>query len=332
MIWRRPGGLLRLVIGRERVRAELAPALGERVTWAAERVYETLDQLTESVAELAQEAVPRCRQAVVELERPPVQIRTLADLPPVKLRALKALVAQGAGRFFRRNGKPLSTDAVWRRHEGRLTCHAAAVPEPLLEAVAAGVRAAPLSLRTIRPADTTGLVLLPASERVARQARSRKLLRPLMVSAAVAWLLAGATFLVRLAAERRSVQRELAALQQPLSAALAVRRNVHDARETLDAMGVSRAQRALGLASLAAIADALPDSAIITSLTWSIDSGAVAVGVARRPETLPAALTRAGMTARVTLPAAASGPTLAGWPVFRLRYGVTSQASLGPSP
>lgn len=326
MIWRRQPVLLRLVIGRDRVRANVAR--GKSVAWAAERTYETLDQLTESVARLAQEATPRCRQAVVELERPPAQLRLLADLPPVRPRALKALVAQGAGRFFRRNGMPLSTDAVWLQSDGRVVCRAAAVPEPLLEAIVAGVRAAALSLHTIRPVlDSTGLMLLPASERAARRSRSRKALRGLMAGAALVWLLAGAAFLVRLAAERRSVLRDLAALQRPLADALTVRRKVHEARETLDAVAVSRVQRTSGLAALAAITSALPDSAVITSLAWSIDSGGLVVGAARRPETLPAALARAGIAVRLDSSPAASSPTLTGWQIFRLRHGVVSRAS-----
>lgn len=332
MIWRRQAEPLRLVVGRERVRAELAPAHGKSATWSAERAYETLDQLTESVAQLAQEIAPRCRDAAIELERPPAQIRTLADLPPVKLAALKALIAQGAGRFFRRNGMPLSTDAAWLRCDGHVVCRAVAAPEPLLEAVAAGVRATPLSLRTIRPVlDTTGLVLLPASERAARRARSRQAQRRLAVAAALVWLLTGATFLGGLAGARRSVRRDLAALQQPLAAALEVRSSVRDARETLGAMALSRTQRASGLAALAAITATLPDSAVISSLVWSIDSGVRVVGAARHPEMLPAALARAGIAARLDTSPTASGPMLPNWLAFRLRYGTTSQSVPGNS-
>lgn len=331
MIWRRQPGLLHLVIGHDRVRADVAR--GDSVMWAAERTYGTLDALAESVTQLANEAMPRCRNAVVELERPPAQLRTLADLPPVKAQALKALVAQGAGRFFRRNGVPLTTDAVWLRRDGHVVCRAVAAPEPLLEAVAAGVRAGRLSLRTIRPVpDTAGLALLPASERMARRGRSRKVLHRLAVGAALVWLCAGAIFLVRLAAERRSVRRDLAALQQPLATALAVRRRVHEAQETLDAVALTRAQRASGLTALAAITAMLPDSAVITSLAWSIDSGGLVTGAARNPETLPAALAGAGIATRLERSAAAVGPVLTGWPAFRLRYGLASGASRGGTP
>src|SRR2546422_2086538 len=41
------------------------------------------------------------------------QMRTLTDLPPVKPRALRALVAHQASRFFRCNGHALVTDATW---------------------------------------------------------------------------------------------------------------------------------------------------------------------------------------------------------------------------
>ena len=54
----------------------------------------------------------------VALEPPLVQVRTLADLPPVRPADLATLVAAQASRYFRKNGGALVTDAVWVRRDG----------------------------------------------------------------------------------------------------------------------------------------------------------------------------------------------------------------------
>src|SRR6266511_6201537 len=66
---------------------------------------------------LAAAPTERCRRLRVTLERPPAQTRTLTDLPPVRDRDLASLVANQAGRFFRRNGTALVTDATWVTNE-----------------------------------------------------------------------------------------------------------------------------------------------------------------------------------------------------------------------
>ena len=66
------------------------------------------------IARILERALERCaKDGLLPEDRPPVQLRTLSDLPPVKPRALAALVAHQADRFFRKNGRPLATDAVW---------------------------------------------------------------------------------------------------------------------------------------------------------------------------------------------------------------------------
>ena len=97
------------------------------VTWAGEASYAELGELADAIARLAAEPPRACRRVTVELERPPVQLRALHDLPPVKPRHLAALVAQQAGRFFRKNGQPLVTDAAWvGKGEARVARAAAA--------------------------------------------------------------------------------------------------------------------------------------------------------------------------------------------------------------
>src|SRR5207249_9341128 len=116
----------------------------------------------------------RCRRLRVTLQRPPAQTRTLSDLPPVRDRELASLVANQAGRFFRRNGAALVTDATWVTNDvGRVT-QAAAVEEPLVLAIVAGAREAGLVVDRITPAGTSPqLQLLPTAERAVR-ARARQ--------------------------------------------------------------------------------------------------------------------------------------------------------------
>ncbi len=138
--------LLRLRIGRSTLRAESVRR--GTVTWTAEATYADVVELADAIARLAAEAPERCWRVAVRLERPPVQVRTLGDLPPVKSRELRALVAHQAGRFFRRNGHPLVTDATWLGEGPGRVAKVAAVEEPLVEAIAAGARAAGLWLET----------------------------------------------------------------------------------------------------------------------------------------------------------------------------------------
>ncbi len=93
--------VLRLRIGRSTLRAE-AIERGS-VTWAGEASYANLAELADAIARLAAEPPRACRRLVVALDRPPVQLRTLTELPPVKPLHLAALVAQQARRFFRKN-------------------------------------------------------------------------------------------------------------------------------------------------------------------------------------------------------------------------------------
>src|SRR3989442_3488375 len=185
---------LRLRIGRPSRGAESVepPA----VVWAGEASYANVVELADAIARLAAEPPRACRRLVVSLDRPPVQLRTLSALPPVKPQHLAALVAQQAGRFFRKNGQPLVTDAVWVGKGATRVAHAAAVEEPLVEAIAAGARAAGLWLQTITPtAAGAPLMLLPNSERESRERAARRRTRRLAVAACGFWLSGGGPLL-----------------------------------------------------------------------------------------------------------------------------------------
>jgi hypothetical protein len=316
------GGLLRLRIGRSSLHAE---ALDRgSVTWVGEASYGELGELADAIAHLAAEPPRACHRVVVMLDCPPVQLRTLTDLPPVKRRHLAALVAQQAGRFFRKNGQPLVTDAAWVGKGATRVAHAAAVEEPLVEAIAGGARAAGLWLETIAPAaDGVLLTLLPKSERESRERAARRRTRRLALATCGLWLTAGVLFFARLAWERQAVERELAALAQPLAAVLEARRELRDAETTLHAITAAERDRGLSLGLLAAVTGALPDSSVLTSLAWNADGNGVLVGGARQATDVVARLDRLGSLAGVRLGGPVVREPIAGreWERFTILFG-----------
>jgi hypothetical protein len=289
---------LRLLIGRAMLRAEARH--GASAQWVGETSYTGPADLADAIARLAAESPPGCGRLTVQLERPPLQLRTLGNLPPVKSRDLRALVAQQAGRLFRRDGHALVTDAVWiARGAGRIA-RAAAVDEALIEAIAAGARAAGLRLGAIVPADATAaLALLPRSERERRERTARRRTRRLAVAAGTVWLVVCVLFFGRLAWERRAIERELAALERPLAAVLAARRELRDAETTIAVVAAAERERGRSLTVLGAITKALPDSSVLTTLAWNTDGAGMIAGAGRRAADIIARLTRVSVLAEV---------------------------------
>jgi hypothetical protein len=316
---------LRVQVGRAALRAE-ALARGE-VTWAAEASWASRDDLAAAIARLAAEAPGGCRRLRVALERPPVQLRTLYDLPPVRARDLKAVVAHQAARYFRRNGQPLVTDAVWIATDCGRAVRAAAIEEAVLEAVAAGARAAGLALEVVVPANEAApLVLLPVSERARRERAAGRRAQRLAAAAVAAWAVAGAVFMTRVAWEGRTVERELAALARPLAAALAARRELRAAEAAVRAVAGAERSRGRSLEVLAEIAAALPDSSVVTALVWN-DAGAGTLGgAAKRAADVVAALDRADVVPAPRLEGPVIREPMAAreWERFTIAFGSTA--------
>jgi len=313
---------LRIRIGRSSLRAEAVRA--GAVTWAGETSYADLAELADAIARLAAEAPSNCRSLVVSLDRPPAQLRTLTDLPPVTPRHLAALVAQQAGRFFRKNGQPLVTDATCVGKGAARVAHAAAVEEPLVEAIAAGARAAGLWLETIVPAgEGAPLTLLPKSERESRDRSARRRTRRLIVATCGLWLAAGGLFFGRLGWEGRAVDRYLAALAQPLATVLQARRELRDAETTLNAITAAERDRGRSLGLLAAVTGTLPDSSVLTSFAWTGDGSGVLVGAARHATDVVARLDRLGSLTGVRLGGPVVREPIAGrdWERFTILFG-----------
>ena len=317
--------VLQLVIADGTVRAEAVRA--GIVEWAGEAAYESNDDLAEVIARLATAPSERCRRLCVTLERPPAQTRTLTDLPPVKDRELRALVANQAGRFFRRNGAQLVTDAAWVTNgTGRVT-HAAAVAEPLLLAVVAGAAEAGLIVESVTPAGVSPeLQLLPTAERAVRaRARRRSLVR-LAAAAGAAWLLAGVLFGARLVLERRRIDAELAAVDAPLAALRDVRREMRSAETMVVSLSDARRSRGQALATLARINAALPDSAVVTAYTWRVDGSGIVAGAGRRAADVLAAFERRHALTNPRIDGAIVREAFAGhdWERFTISFGASN--------
>jgi hypothetical protein len=314
--------VLHLLVGQATVRAEAIRA-GVAI-WAGEATYESASDLTEVVSRLAAAPAERCRRLRVTLERPPAQTRTLTDLPAVRDRELPALVANQAGRFFRRNGAPLVSDATWVTiGQGRVT-HAAAVAEPLVLAIVAGAAQAGLFVESIAPAGMAAqLQLLPSTERAVRMRASRRTLLRLAVAAAGIWIVAAAVLGMRLILERRNVERELAAADAPLAALRDVKREMRGAEAMVISLGEARRSRGQALAALARVNAALPDSAVLTSYTWRADGSGVIAGAARRAADVLAAIERNRTVTNPRIDGAIVRETLAGreWERFTVTFG-----------
>ncbi|HET9387575.1 MAG TPA: hypothetical protein VFO67_20740, partial [Gemmatimonadales bacterium] len=317
--------VLHLTVDTGVVRAEARR--GGIVVWAGEAPYETLVDLTDVIARLAAVPSERCRQLRVSLERPPAQTRTLKDLPPVRDRDLPALVAAQAGRFFRRNGAPLVTDAIWVTNgKGRVT-QAAAVEEPLLVAIVAGAAQAGLVVESIGAAGLSPqLQLLPTAERAIRSRANRRSLIRLGVSACALWLIAGALFGARLIKERHDIDAELAAAEVPLAALRDVRREMRAAEAMVISLADARRSRGKALATLARLKAAIPDSAVLTSYRWRADGSGVLAGASRRAADVLAAVERSRAVGNPRIEGAIVREAIAGrdWERFTIVFGASN--------
>jgi hypothetical protein len=317
--------VLHLSVGDSVVRAE-AQRAGVTV-WAGEATYESPTDLVEVVARLAAAPAERCRRLRVTLERPPAQTRTLTDLPPVRDCELASLVANQAGRFFRRNGAALVTDATWVTNAvGRVT-HAAAVEEPLVLAIVAGAAEAGLAVESISAAGMSPqLQLLPSAERAVRTRAHRRMLARLTVAACTAWLVAGLLFGVRLMIERRDVEIQLAAADAPLAAMRDVRREMRTAEAMVLHLAEARRSRGQALATLARVNGAMPDSAVLTSYTWRSNGSGVIAGAGLRAADVLAGVERSHAAPNARIEGAIVREGLGGheWERFTIIFGPTN--------
>lgn len=317
--------LLHLTVGTRVIRAETHR--GGVPTWSGEAEYDSLADLTDAIARLAAVPPARCSRMRVMLERPPAQARTLKDLPPVRDSDLPSLVAAQAGRFFRRNGAPLVTDAIWVTNGDRGVTQAAAVEEPLLVAIVAGAAQAGLVVESIGAVGLPlELQLLPTAERAVRSRTNRRSLIRMGVSACALWLIAGALFGARLIKERRDVDAELAAAEAPLAALRDVRREMRAAEAMVISLADARQARGKALATLARLKAAIPDSAVVTSYRWRANGSGLVSGASRRVADVLAAVERSDAVANPRIEGTVVREVIAGrdWERFTIVFGASN--------
>jgi len=318
--------VLHLAVGVSLVRAEARR--GPVTVWAGEAGYDSPEDLTDVVARLAAVPGERCKRLRVTVERPPAQTRTLMDLPPVRDRELAALVATQAGRFFRRNGSPLVTDAVWVANGAGRVTQAAAMEEPLLNAIIAGAAQAGLVVESISPAGLSpSLQLLPTAERAVRLRARRRAVVRLAAAVATVWLVAAALFGIRLVVERRAIDAELAVADAPLAALREVRREMRSVETTVLSLVEARRSRGQALAALARVHAAIPDSTVLTSYTWRSDGSGVVAGAGRRAADVLAAVERRHAVPNPRMAGAIVREANAGreWERFTITFGVEAR-------
>lgn len=292
--------------------------------WAAEASYGTAQDLADAIARLAAELPARCRSAAIVIDHPPAQIRTIPDLPPVASRDLTALVAHQASRYFRKNGAPLATDAVWVQKHPTRVAQAVAVEEPVLDAIHTGLDAAGIRSASIRVAGSrTDLELRSARTRARRSREARRWWRGTAVLTLGIWGSVGTGWVLRLTEERRAVDRELAALTTPLAALAKARKDIREANAVVGSIRAAEESREASMDLLGGVAAALPDSALLTSLNWNADGTGVLTGTARRAAEVLADIERRGLVASPRLDGPVIREALAGrtWDRFTITFG-----------
>lgn len=306
------------------------------VGWAAEAPFGDADELAAAIAALAVEApaLRRASRVDVTIDAPLVQLRTLHDLPPVRSRGLAALVSHQANRFFRRNGKPLVTDAVWitrsrwwRRGVQPLpVARAAAIEAPWADAIADGTRAAGLPLPTIAPSAEVGrqkLDLVSPANRTARRRRARGRTGRLAAIALVLWVGTAGLYVGRLLIARHRLDAETARLRKASEAVVRVRRTLHETEAMVAAVDRDAEARGVILTQLGAVLASVPDSAYLASIELDRTGSGALAGGARRTAEVVAALERSSVVAGARLQGSPILELSAGhhWERFSVRFG-----------
>ena len=265
-------GVLVIRIGRNAVRAELWR--GRAHLWAWEAPYTDISTLSAVIGQVATSAPSPCRRVRVELESPPVQIRTVRGLPPVTRDELSELVGHQVRRFFRVNGKRLATDAVWILRDGERVAKAVAVDETLLEGLATGARGAGLVIESVVVADMDVRLRPRTSAERADQTRAvRRHLKALCAVAVGVWAGVGLLFAAQLLLRHRALDQELWELKAPLAAVSVARREIQGVQAAVTAIHQAERSRRGALEEFAAVTRALPDSVVLISYAWQAGPG-----------------------------------------------------------
>jgi hypothetical protein len=293
-----------------------AVALGNgRVVWAAEAGFENGAELADVLARLASERPVGIRAARVALSTGVAQLKVVT-MPRLAERDLAAHVAIQPRRYFLQNGAALVTDAVplpGPRRNGHPPALLAAAPEPLVEAVAAGVAAAGMRLAGIAPtaafpatvlaqaptalaeldgrgpqyfaayaaaAAEPALELLPTALRQLAIRANRRSTRRWTAACVGSLLLAAVSAASAPLRTQGAAVRELALLGPSVERALASRRDLDQTTDALGVLARAEADRSHVARLLADLASALGDSVFLAVLRLNPDGRNVLVGYA----------------------------------------------------
>ena len=300
--WRQARWVARVGAGSLR----LAARRGRTTLWAAAWDGDPASDVPNELARLLSEAPTddSDRQLHLELESPLLQVRHLANLPPVGSGALQQLVAEQAGRYFRHSGAELVTDARWlgrRRRDQERPALAVAAEVRILFSIIEAARTAGFTVATLSPAGHPGLDLRPASLRTLHHGQRQRATRRLAAAALTLWLGVIVAAVGRFLAERQAVVRELTSLSAPLEAIRRARISMDRASVELEAVAQAERERGQLARAVLKLADALPDSAIITSASVDAEGRGTVSGLAARPLEVVVRLEQSGALLRPRL-------------------------------
>jgi hypothetical protein len=259
---------------------------------------------------------------MVSIDMPLVQHRVLTDLPPVTPTALHALVARGSSRFFRQNGHPLVTGAVWSSTTGTnvRVATAAAIDGALAQAIVDGAIGSALLVEDIVPAQgPTGLSLVPEGERRRRRHAEWRQVGRLAAATLMLWLLVLTGLGARLWLESHRVETELSRLVEPRDALIRARQAMGNASAMVEAMQGTMVRREAVERWLAAMAGVLPDSAYLEEAEFGVNVVGSLRGRAAQPQQVLTAMQKIPDMGAAALQLTPGDPST--WPGFTISFG-----------
>lgn len=145
------------------------------------------------------------------------------------------------------------------------------------------------------------LTLLPTEARAAQERHGRRRMTKVLAIGATLWLLAGSTYVARLAWTKQAATRALGSAAGAVDSALAVRRELALAQATLATIARAESERSRHLAVLAAVTQALGDSTYLVDLQVTPDGVVRLAGYAPVAARVVAALERVPLLRDVRL-------------------------------
>lgn len=231
-----------------------------------------------------------------------VQRRLLTELPQVRSAVLRELVQQQQKRFFRRNGRPLVTDAVWEQNREKTGRHviALAVEERLVEAVVAAMIEG--GLRVGRVTDEAGRFhLMPRGIVAVQRDIQWYQTRLLLIASGVALAAGLAGRWARLRLAERALDTQLTQLAPALAGLREARRRLGEAEDMVRTIDAEASTRGDVRQRLARIVLSLPDSAYLTSLALERTGAASLSGTAKEAAAVVSALEKGRGLRRIRL-------------------------------